>query len=211
MLFRQDEVQVDTLKKFVSLRDGKYIYLVDNTPKIDESLTVSYQSKNVPQLPTSINYYESTSARTFSVSNISLVSRTRDEATENQRIVAMLRAWCKPVFGEGDAKKLKDQHKLYDQHTSIDENGKQKDIEFIELYYTLGMPPPILLFSAYQGTDPSGNPNKLGRSGIQDVPVVITNLSIEWTDDVDYIPSKYNAPVPIIQTISLTLLDDHLS
>lgn len=71
------------------------------------------------------------------------------------------------------------------------------------------MPPPILLFSAYQGTDPSGNPNKLGRSGIQDVPVVITNLSIEWTDDVDYIPSKYNAPVPIIQTISLTLLETH--
>ena len=102
-----DRFYIDSTRKFVSLRDDRYLVLFDNTPKIDEVVGVNYQQKTVPQLPTSINYYESTSTRTYNVSSILFVSRTREEATENQRTINLLRAWTKPAFGSTDMTGMK--------------------------------------------------------------------------------------------------------
>jgi len=184
---------IDSTRKFVSLRDDCYLVLFDSTPKIDESVSVNYQQKALPQLPTSINYYESTSTRTYNVSNILFVSRTREEATENQRTINLLRAWTKPAFG------------------STDMTGMNK--YSMQLSATLGMPPPILIFSAYQNNktyiEGSVSDPIFTSGGIKDVPVVITAFSVDWPEDIDYIPAIDLSPVPIIQTVSLTLLETH--
>lgn len=40
---------------------------------------------------------------------------------------------------------------------------------------------------------------------LKGIPCMMQNLNIEWSDDVDYIPSTNGVPVPIIQTVSIAL------
>ena len=58
-----------------------------------------------------------------------------------------------------------------------------------------GTPPPVLLFSAY------------GDYMYNDLPVIMTNFSVSWPDDVDYVQVvNTNTYVPAIFTISLSLI-----
>lgn len=67
-----------------------------------------------------------------------------------------------------------------------DANSVTKDL--------LGAPPDILSLSAY------------GDYNIKDIPVVLTDLSIEWPNDVDYITTENGEPFPVIMHIgSLSL------
>lgn len=114
-------------KTFVSLSDGISAIVFDTSPKISETGTVTYTPRNIPHLPTSLNYFESVSARTFSVSDIKFISRTDYEAEQNKKARHLIKAWSKNSFG-------------------IDNDAGFK----------LGMPPKILLFRAYCSDTESG-------------------------------------------------------
>lgn len=72
----------------------------------------------------------------------------------------------------------------------------------------LGAPPEVLYLTAYSDSvNTSGSLNKV--SNITRVPVVITNLTITYPNDVDYIPTTSGEPFPIIMSISLSLVETH--
>lgn len=118
---------------FVTLTDGSKTIVFDATPKISETQTVTYTQKNISQLPTSINYFDTIAARTFNVSNIKLISRTSTEAFNNNAVVHYLRSLCKTSFGNSS-------------------NGTD---------HRLGMPPKILLLNGYRN-EQNGGGNGVG-------------------------------------------------
>lgn len=72
----------------------------------------------------------------------------------------------------------------------------------------LGAPPEVLYLTAY--SNPSITDGMLDRStNIYRVPVVITNLSITYPNDVDYIPTLDGEPFPIIMSLSVSLSETH--
>lgn len=172
---------------FITLSDGSNTIVFDVTPKISESQTVTYVPKNISQLPTSINYFDTIAARTFNVSNIKLISRTSNEATENNRVVHYLRSLCKTAFG----------------NSSVVDDATGKSTP----QHRLGMPPKILLLNGYRN-EGNREPNQ-SRGGFSKIPVVITGFEVDWPDDVDYIPDNNLDPTPIIRTCSLNLLETH--
>ncbi len=176
-IYPTNQLSSRRLTACVTLRDGDKTIVFDVTPQIVENTAVEYSQRGIPQLPTSINTYDGTRSRTFSVSNIKFVSRTRVEAKNNLDTLWTLRGWTKPNFGQGD-------------------NSPNQ---------ALGMPPKILFLSAYNSPYNAQSANV--PHNIMDVPVVITSLSIEYPQDVDYIPDLNDTPVPIIQTISIELLE----
>ena len=86
----------------------------------------------------------------------------------------------------------------------------------------LGQPPDVVLLSAY-----SKVPGDVGRVSdfnqqmghLNRVPVVITQLSIPYPSDIDYIPTAPNpnsnsgdkggVPMPTIMTIDMSLIETH--
>lgn len=69
----------------------------------------------------------------------------------------------------------------------------------------LGMPPKVLSFTAYSS-------HMIGENStyrIYRIPVVITNLTIDYPNDVDYIPDDQGNMIPIIQTITISLTEQH--
>lgn len=92
-------------------------------PEIAESRSVEYEPVAPPQSPAAFQKYKGTSSVQWTV-NATLASRTTQEATENLRIINMLRGWTMPFFGES---------------TRADYPNK------------LGAPPPVLTFSGFRG------------------------------------------------------------
>lgn len=184
---KADSSSLDALlkpyKTLVSLSDGTNAIVFDTSPKISETGTVTYTPRNIPHLPTSINYFESVSARTFNMSDIKFISRTTHEAEQNKKARHIIKSWSKNSFG-------------------IENKAGFK----------LGMPPKILLFRAYcsnTGVLDLDNIDLLPVGGVNDVPVVITQFDFDWPNDVDYIADTEGNPTPIIQTCSLGLLEMH--
>jgi hypothetical protein len=66
----------------------------------------------------------------------------------------------------------------------------------------LGAPPPILRLTAYTGG---------GIGHIRNVPVLITQMSIPYPSDTDYIPTAEAnpTPMPTIMTIDIQLTEAH--
>jgi hypothetical protein len=91
------------------------------SPRVGESDSAQYSEVNIVQHPGAILKYEKTSARQWSVS-AKLISRTQQEASENQKYLNLLRGWVKPFYGAGTEK-----------------NAPSK----------LGAPPEVLIFSGY--------------------------------------------------------------
>ena len=85
----------------LSLSDGQNKIIFDTMPKISMASAVSYQPKQFSQLPTAINYFENVAATAISISDIKFVSRTRQEATNNNQVIYYLRYLTKPNFGVG--------------------------------------------------------------------------------------------------------------
>lgn len=85
----------------LSLSDGQNKIIFDTMPKISMASAVSYQPKQFSQLPTAINYFENVAATAISISDIKFVSRTRQEATNNNQVIYYLRYLTKPNFGIG--------------------------------------------------------------------------------------------------------------
>lgn len=94
-------------------------------PSIGEQRDANYEELNIAQHPGAILKYQGTGNRSWSLSGIKLISRTKGEASENQRIINILRSWLMPYYGDG---------------TYASQMGG-KDM--------LGAPPDVLNFSAY--------------------------------------------------------------
>ena len=92
-------------------------------PTISESRQANYASFTPIQHPGEILKYQGTSSRTWSVT-VQLVSRTVDEATQNQANLNIIRSWVMPFYGVGTANN-----------------------QFTAAY--LGAPPPIITLTAY--------------------------------------------------------------
>lgn len=171
----------------------------DASPDISESGSVNYKQIEPIHAPGGILVYTNTPARSFQISNIKLFSRTREEATINYHRLQILKSWRYPVFGTPD-----------------------NDPNYGNIL--LGAPPSVLEFSAY--AKPNGDAASGMATGlIHRVPVVITQLGIDYPSDTDYIPTmagmgnssifgteEYNhipdgIPMPIILPISITLTE----
>lgn len=66
----------------------------------------------------------------------------------------------------------------------------------------LGSPPELLYFSAYSSSERRGN--------LYRIPAVMTQLSIPYPSDVDYVNTKTdNIPFPAVMTIDMMLTETH--
>jgi len=65
----------------------------------------------------------------------------------------------------------------------------------------LGNPPEVLLLTAYSSLNKRGN--------IYKIPVVLTRLSIQYPNDVDYVDSMKGVPFPALTSIDLGLTETH--
>ncbi len=183
----------------------------DVTPEITETRNVNYKTLEPVHMPGGIYVYGSTSARNYQVNNIRLVSRTAREAAKNLYRLNILRSWTMPYFGINNSS-------------------------------LTGAPPDVLALSAYAtGSIDSANdqfakarednslgtndmlparPNARNRAtNIQNVPVVLQQLSIPYPSDTDYIPTSAEiiqgveisagVPFPTIMTVDLVLMETH--
>jgi hypothetical protein len=91
------------------------------SPRVGESRQASYTEVNITHHPGSILKYDKTSSRSWTV-GVRLISRTQQEASDNQKILNTVRAWVMPYYGAGTAKSSPE---------------------------LLGAPPPVLRFSGY--------------------------------------------------------------
>ena len=163
------------------------------SPDLIENRNVNYKSLDPIHMPGQIQVYGSTASRAFNIANIRLVSRTPEEARKNLLILHTLRFWTMPRFGKDPGPGL----------------GQ------------IGQPPDVILLSAYSKvpgdisrvTDANQTKGHLNR-----IPVVITQLSIPYPSDVDYIPTAADpniqgdvggVPMPTIMTIDMSLIETH--
>jgi len=188
----------------------------DVTPDISESRTVNYKTLEPVHMPGGIHVYGNTSSRTFSISNIRLVSRTREEASKNLYRLNLMRSWAMPYFGVNNTSLV----------------GAPPDVLALSAYAT-GLQDSantmLLESSADRRTrrlegvssEQDINSNKRTRAtNIQNVPVVLQSINIPYPSDVDYIDTMdwlapdhtlidRGVPFPTIMIIDLQLLETH--
>lgn len=86
--------------------------------------------------------------------------------------------------------------------------SKLQDAEFAGVE-ALGAPPEVLYLYAYSSISRSVRVNS-PFVNINQVPVVLTNLSITYPEDVDYIPTWFeNEPFPVKMDVSIELAETH--
>jgi len=151
------------------------LVVFDVTPEIQESRSVDYKATNLIHTPGAIMTYGFTNSREFSIGNARLVSRTPDEALNNMKKLQILRSWAMPYFGS--------QSSTSTSFTLSNGTSEEK----------LGAPPEILFLYAYAKELDQNRGNTYSHTrltNIQHVPVVLTQLTIQYPSDVDYIPTS---------------------
>lgn len=195
----------------------------DVTPSFSESGSVDYAAITPVHMPGGIQVYKRTNSRTFTI-GAKLISRTVAEATQNMQYLQTLRAWRFPYFGINSSKKANEdrvraQTNSQDSNVSAAQQNKGAiatlNSSSIEL---LGAPPPVLYLYAYSTSANDDRPTAYGVN-INRVPVVLSDLSITYPDDVDCLPISSSAssvtingssePFPIRVDVSITLLETH--
>ena len=191
------------------------------TPEITEARVVNYKAIEPVHMPGAFQAYNNSSSRTFGIQNIKLFSRTPQEAALNLARINQLRGWTVSKFGSKEKydafaqaqsgvgggvsmygatnEELLDQEYQYYGQTnrtySSDQSGGFTDT------VTIGLPPAVLELSAYSNNQHRGN--------IYKIPVVITNLTIPYPTDVDYIPTTQGTPFPVLMNIGIDLVEVH--
>jgi hypothetical protein len=162
------------------------------TPELSESGNVNYKDVSPIHTPGNVLIYGNTSSRSFNLV-VKLISRTVEEATENSRILQLLRTWRLPHFGMSDINPINDD---LDYISSND-----KDFGSVN---PLGAPPDVLYLTAY--SDESG----IGyTTGLRKIPVVLSQLSNTYSSDVDYIPTLNDEPFPVLMNLDVILNETH--
>lgn len=209
-------MSTDILDYRVKLRDQnnrQNVVVFEATPDLIETRNINYKTVDPVHAPGQIYAYVNTSSRTFNLSAVKLISRTQEEAQRNLNYLQILRAWTLPAFGQDPlTSEQRENREFLDNQsrrgaTAEELNRSRADLnrDFGGFGEDLrGQPPPVLLLSAYSA---DSNIGTLGH--INQVPVVIQNISIPYPSDVDYIPSKTGVPMPTIFAIDMTLAETH--
>jgi hypothetical protein len=155
---------------------------------------VEYSAVSPIHMPGSVQVYKRTNARSFGLS-APLISRTRQEATANMKILQLLRGWTMPYFGVGSG-------------TGGYSDPKGDGSQVRTASELLGAPPDVLYFYAY--SSPTSR-NGTDQVNLNRIPVVLSSLGISYPDDVDYIPTTFSnkEPMPVKMLVNLTLLETH--
>ena len=182
----------------------------DVTPEITETRNVNYKTLEPVHMPGGIHVYGNTSSRVFNINNIRLVSRTREEASKNLYRLNIMRGWAMPYFGKRNTRLI----------------GAPPDVLSLTAYAT-GHPDTANTETVVAGTDELisvGDPVDTARkrpTNIQNIPVVLQQISIPYPSDTDYIDTvelkefadgtiiKGGVPFPTIMTIDMVLLETH--
>lgn len=184
------------------------------TPTFTESRTVNYTSVDPIHMPGSIQMYRSTGSRTFEV-GAQLISRNAEDAQRNIRYLQTLRGWTMPYFGETTTLSEPNVRSREQNATLSRETANANSInrvhsdEGVELR---GAPPDVLYLFAYSMGPSSVGTRSNPTPNINRVPVVVTNLSIAYPDDIDYIPVNVGdvyEPFPIKLTVNISLVETH--
>lgn len=117
-----DSYKVKLIEKGVDASDLRYQVIFEIMPDVVESRTVEYEQVQPPQFPGAFQKYKGTSPTQWTI-NATLTCRTTAEATNNLRILNLLRGWTMPFFG-----------------VKTQRTWKNK----------LGAPPPVLEFSGWK-------------------------------------------------------------
>jgi len=83
----------------VSSLKTKDMFVFKSQPVIQVTETAQYSEFSPLHAPGHILSYKNSPSRSFSVSDVKLISRTAYEAQENLLLLQRLRAWVKPYFG----------------------------------------------------------------------------------------------------------------
>jgi len=193
------------------------------TPQITENRNVNYTSLEPLHAPGQIQVYKNTASRSFSISDLKLISRTTKEADLNMNILWQLRAWTMPRFGNSSTltEHQRDQRNPLTNSSQFDVNDFNSQAEYNAYIDTgtelLGAPPEVLYLSAYSkdiGADAVGT-SKPGTAvwqiaqHLNRIPVVVQQLTIPYPNDVDYINTTSGVPMPIIMNLDLSLIETH--
>ena len=208
--------------KLVSAQNRRRRVEFRASPQVTENRNVNYNALEPLHAPGQIQVYKNTASRTFTISDLKLISRTQKEADNNLQILWRLRAWTMPRFGNSSTlsddnvwwRQNRDQYGPGDFAGGKAEQDKfRQDVEGTEL---LGAPPEVLYLSVYShdiGSDPVEGKKGTGRWQIAQhlnrIPVVIQQLTIPYPNDIDYITSSNGVPMPIIMNLDLSLIETH--
>jgi hypothetical protein len=185
----------------------------DVSPDITESRSVNYKTMEPVHMPGQIHVYGGSTSRTYSLSNVKLISRTVTEATDNMQRLWTLRGWTMPRFGSRSSSLTADNKRIRrDFENGLGVDGVEGGIPTLaekgrEL---LGKPPEVLLLSAYSSLTSSQTSFRNQRTiptNIHNIPVVIQSLSIPYQSDVDYVPTLDGQPFPRVMILDLQLLE----
>lgn len=172
------------------------------SPVVSESRSVEYAQVSPVHLPGSIQVYKKTNSRTISLS-AKLVSRNVEQATQNMKYLQLLRGWTMPYFGEYSS--TDESTMSYGNWGKASQSGID-DAKNAQMNM-LGAPPDVLYLYAYSS---SSQNVAAGQKNIKKLPVVITNLSFDYPDSVDYLPTEPTGePFPIIMDVKIELLETH--
>jgi hypothetical protein len=182
--------------------------IFEASPVLSEARTVEYAAVTPVHMPGSIQVYKRTNARTFSLT-AKFVSRNREQATTNMKYLQLLRGWTMPYFGTRSAT-----DGFTGSITAPPVGGHDPNASAVATRSNmLGAPPDVLYLYAYSNSymsrEDRGNEMN-GRINIKKLPVVITNLSFDFPDDVDYIPVEgTNEPFPVKIDVRIELAETH--
>jgi hypothetical protein len=181
------------------------VVVFDATPDLIETRNTNYNQLDPIHMPGGINVYKNTSSRSFDISSARLISRNEKEAARTIKRLWTLRGWGMPNFGVGGGD-VSDRNARYDKNELPSDdmiNNSQGDLSNVG-ERPVGSPPAVLYLSAYSSSELSGYAQHIYK-----VPVLLSNLSIPYPSDVDYITTAAGVPVPTITTITLTLIETH--
>ena len=189
------------------------------TPDVVENRAVNYKALDPLHMPGQIHVFTNSASRTYAINSVKLISRTSEEATRNLWLINVLRHWTTPYFSENSSNVTAEQRnnrQIGRVQVRNDPDNEFKDDN--ELFggrrELLGAPPDVLFLSAYSEVGKQGN--------IYKIPVVITNLSIPYPSDVDYMPTgdgaiighkyrhiKAGIPFPTLMTMDINFVETH--
>jgi hypothetical protein len=181
------------------------------TPSFSESGTVEYNSVQPIHMPGGIQTYKYTSSRTFSIT-AHLISRNTADALKNMKYLQALRAWRYPYFGNSGTTNQTNAGSSIGQMDGPNSLVGQQVSGSTSSGELLGAPPEVLYLYAYSTSANDGRGN--GGVNINRVPVVLSSLTINYPEDVDYLPvsvtpSTTTEPFPVKMDVQITLLEAH--
>ena len=205
--------------KLLSAQTGRRV-IFRSSPQVTENRHVNYNALEPLHAPGQIQVYKNTASRSFSISDLKLVSRTTAEADANLKILWQLRAWTMPRFGNSST--LNSTQRTFRNAREFGQSNEDLFFDSAERDRTigrelLGAPPDVLYLSAYSqtvGSDKVGG-EKPGTAvwqiaqHLNRIPVVIQQLTIPYPNDVDYINTSKGVPMPIIMNLDLSLIETH--